>query len=59
MGKTAGSVRVPLPMMEEIDRIVRERRELHYNRQQFAECAIREKSEKTQLIKARNCNKSS
>jgi FAD synthase len=40
-------------MIEEIDRIVREHPELHYNRQQFIECAIREKIEKTQLIKAR------
>jgi metal-responsive CopG/Arc/MetJ family transcriptional regulator len=47
------SVRVPVPMIEEIDRIVREHPELHYNRQQFIECAIREKIEKTQLIKAR------
>jgi len=48
------SVRVPVPMIKEIDRIVIEHPELHYNRQQFIECAIREKIEKTQLIKARN-----
>jgi metal-responsive CopG/Arc/MetJ family transcriptional regulator len=53
------SVRIPVPMIEEIDRIAREHPELHYNRQQFIECAIREKIEKTQLIKARNSNKSS
>jgi metal-responsive CopG/Arc/MetJ family transcriptional regulator len=47
------SVRIPVPMIEEINRIVREHPELHYNRQQFIECAIREKIEKTQLIKAR------
>jgi hypothetical protein len=48
------SVRVPVPMIEEISRIVREHAELHYNRQQFIESAVREKIEKTQLIKARN-----
>jgi metal-responsive CopG/Arc/MetJ family transcriptional regulator len=53
------SVRVPVPMIDEIDRIVREYRELHYNRQQFIECAIREKIEKTQLVRARNSNTSS
>jgi hypothetical protein len=46
-------------MIEEITRIVREHPELHYNRQQFIECAIREKIEKTQLLKARNSNTSS
>jgi len=39
--------------------IVREHPELHYNRQQFIECAIRDKIEKTQQIKARNSNTSS
>jgi metal-responsive CopG/Arc/MetJ family transcriptional regulator len=53
------SVRVPVPMIEEIDRIARERPELHYNRQQFIECAIREKIQKTQLIRAKNSNMSS
>jgi metal-responsive CopG/Arc/MetJ family transcriptional regulator len=53
------SIRIPVPMIEEINRIVREHPELHYNRQQFIECAIREKIEKTQLIKARNSNTSS
>jgi metal-responsive CopG/Arc/MetJ family transcriptional regulator len=48
------SVRIPVPMVEEINRIVREHPELHYNRQQFIESAIREKIEKTQLLKARN-----
>ena len=46
-------------MPEEINRIVREHPELHYNRQQFIESAIREKIEKTQLLEARNSNKSS
>jgi hypothetical protein len=43
-------------MIEEIDGITSEHLELHYNRQQFIECAIREKIEKTQLIKTRNSN---
>jgi metal-responsive CopG/Arc/MetJ family transcriptional regulator len=58
-GNSRQSVRVPVPMIEEIDRIVREYPELHYNRQQFVECAIREKIEKTRLIMARNSNTSS
>jgi hypothetical protein len=41
-------------MIEGIDSVVREHPELHYNRQQFIESALREKIEKTQLIKARN-----
>jgi metal-responsive CopG/Arc/MetJ family transcriptional regulator len=45
------SVRIPETMIEGIDKIVVELPELHYNRQQFIECAIREKIEKTQLIK--------
>ena len=53
------SVRIPVPMIEEINRIVREHPELHYDRQQFIECAVREKIEKTQLLKARNSNTSS
>ena len=48
------SVRIPLPMIQEINRIAKEHPELHYNRQQFIESAIREKIEKTQLVKARN-----
>jgi metal-responsive CopG/Arc/MetJ family transcriptional regulator len=53
------SIRIPAPMIEEINRIVRENPELHYNRQQFIECAIRGKIEKNQLIKARNSKTSS
>jgi hypothetical protein len=53
------SVRVPVSKLEETDRIARGHPELHYNRQQFIESAIREKTEKTQLIKARNYNTSS
>jgi metal-responsive CopG/Arc/MetJ family transcriptional regulator len=48
------SVSVPVPMIQEIDRIVREHAELHYNRQQFIESAIRKKIEKTRLITARS-----
>ena len=48
------SVRIPMPMIQEIDKIAKEHPGLHYNRQQFIESAIREKIEKTQLIKARN-----
>ena len=48
------STRIPVSMVEEIDRIVRENPELHYNRQQFIECAIREKIEKTQIIEGNN-----
>jgi metal-responsive CopG/Arc/MetJ family transcriptional regulator len=52
--KRAGServpVRIPAPMVEEIDRIVRELPELNYNRQQFVETAIREKIEKLRTM---------
>ena len=47
-------MRVPAAMIEEIDRIAGEFPELHYNRQQFVECAIREKIEKTQLLRGNN-----
>ena len=47
------SARIPVPMIEEINRIAREHPELHHNRQQFIECAIRDKIEKTKLIKKR------
>ncbi len=50
------SVCVPELMIEEIDRIAREHPELHYNRQQFIECAIREKIEKTHIIATGNSN---
>ena len=48
------NIRVPTPMIEEIDRIAMQHPELHYNRQQFIECAIREKIEKMQLIRENN-----
>ena len=43
-------IRIPAPMIEEIDRIVRDLPELNYNRQQFVETAIREKIEKLRSI---------
>jgi metal-responsive CopG/Arc/MetJ family transcriptional regulator len=48
------SMRVPAPMIEEIDKIVMEYPELHYNRQQFVESAIREKIERMQLVRGNN-----
>ena len=53
------SARIPTPMIEEIDRIVMENPGLHYNRQQFIECAIREKIEKTRLININNSKNAS
>jgi metal-responsive CopG/Arc/MetJ family transcriptional regulator len=53
------SIRIPVLMIEEINRLVREHPELHYNRQQFIESAIREKIEKTWRIKARKSSTSS
>ena len=41
--KPRTGVRLPNPMMDEIDRIVKNHPELNYNRQQFIESAIREK----------------
>ena len=52
------SIRIPHAMIKEIDNIVQKHPELHYNRQQFIECAIREKIEKYQLTKANNFNSS-
>ena len=52
------SMRVPVPIIEEVDRIVKEHPGLNYNRQQFIEYAIREKIENTLLIKARISNRS-
>lgn len=36
-------IRIPGPMMNEVDRIVREHPELNFNRQQFVESSVREK----------------
>jgi metal-responsive CopG/Arc/MetJ family transcriptional regulator len=43
-------VRIPKPMLDEIERIVEEHPEMNYNRQQFIESAIREKVERLQLL---------
>jgi len=42
------NARIPKPLMDEVDRIVRES-ELYINRQQFIESAIRERIEKSKL----------
>ena len=39
------NIRIPKPMMDEVERIVAEHPELYINRQQFIESAIREKIE--------------
>ena len=39
------NIRIPKPMMDEVERIVEEHPELYNNRQQFIESAIREKIE--------------
>ncbi len=36
-------IRIPGPMMNEVDRIVRDHPELNFNRQQFVESSLREK----------------
>lgn len=46
------NVRIPEPIMDEVDEIVRDSG-LYLNRQQFVESAIREKVEKTKLLKER------
>ena len=43
-------VRLPKPMVQEADRIVREHPDLFNNRQQFVEAAIREKIIQIKLI---------
>lgn len=40
-------IRLPKPMMDEVDRLVEERPELFCNRQQFVESALRERIEKS------------
>jgi hypothetical protein len=52
-------MRVPAAMIEEIDRIAAEFPELHYNRQQFIESAIREKIERMSLIRGNNSKNTS
>jgi len=43
-------IRIPRPMMDEVDRIVRHHKEYNYNRQQFVESAIRDKMERIKLL---------
>ena len=43
-------IRIPTPMMNEVDRIVDDHPELKYNRQQFIETAIREKIQTIQAL---------
>jgi len=43
-------IRIPKPMMDEVDRMVCHHKEYHYNRQQFVESAIREKMERIKLL---------
>ena len=43
-------IRIPSPMVGEVDRIVREHPELNYNRQQFVESAVREKIEYVKML---------
>jgi metal-responsive CopG/Arc/MetJ family transcriptional regulator len=44
------NIRIPKPMMDEVERIVTDHPELYNNRQQFVEAAIREKIERLKLI---------
>ena len=44
------NIRIPKPMMDEVEKIVSGHPELYNNRQQFIESAIREKIEKLGLI---------
>jgi metal-responsive CopG/Arc/MetJ family transcriptional regulator len=48
------NIRVPAPMIEEIDKIVIEYSGLGYNRQQFIESAIREKIERMRPVGGTN-----
>jgi len=43
-------IRIPKPIMDEIDNICSEYEEYSYNRQQFIETAIREKIEKIKSL---------
>ena len=49
-------IRIPGPMMNEVDRIVREHPEFNYNRQQFVETAIREKIERSVMLESARSN---
>ena len=45
-------IRLPGFMMAEVDRIVRDHRELNFNRQQFVESSVREKIERIFMLEA-------
>jgi len=47
------NIRIPKPLVDEVDRIVRECG-LYLNRQQFIESAIREKVEKFRLVEGKS-----
>ena len=44
------NIRIPKPMMDEVEKIVNEHPELYNNRQQFIEAAVREKIESIRLL---------
>ncbi len=44
------NIRIPKPMMDEVEKIVKDHPELYNNRQQFVESAIREKIERMRII---------
>ena len=46
------NIRIPKPLMDEVDRIIEKYSELSYNRQQFVEVAVREKIEKLKFVSA-------
>jgi hypothetical protein len=49
-------IRIPGPMMNEVDRIVREHPELNFNRQQFVESSVREKIVRIMLLEGAKTN---
>lgn len=50
-------VRLPNPMLQEVDRIVGEHPEMSYTRQQFIESAVREKLERLIMLSREQVNK--
>jgi len=51
-GKRPGrkGIRLPEPMVEEVDRLIEAHPEMAYTRQQFIETAVREKIERVKLL---------
>jgi len=47
-------VRIPKPIVNEVDKICSEHQEYSYNRQQFIETSIREKMEKIRLLEKKS-----